>query len=136
MAESQETIPSFSKPAKMPRLRKAKYSLAEEDLLQQEMEKNILVLQDKHSKNVNNMEKNRIWTEITNKINALWVAHRTSKEVRDKWRNTKSMAKAAFTEFRTETNKTGGGPAPKQPSAQLEKVISLFQDSARLVCSR
>lgn len=68
----------------MPRLRKAKYSLAEEDLLQQEVEKNILVLQDKHSKNANNMEKTRIWTEITNKINALGVAHRTSKEVRDK----------------------------------------------------
>ncbi|CAC5399198.1 unnamed protein product [Mytilus coruscus] len=85
---------------------------------------------EKHSNTVSNQQKNKIWLEISEKINALGVAHRTVKEIRDKWRNTTSKAKAKFTEFRYEMKKTGGGPAPSKPSAHLEKVINMFQDSA------
>lgn len=37
---------------------------------------------------------------------------------------------SAFTIHRAELQKTGGGPAPKAPSSQLESVIALYQDSA------
>ncbi|CAC5392238.1 unnamed protein product [Mytilus coruscus] len=73
--------------------------------------------------------KNKIWTNITNKINALGVANRTQKEVRDKWRNLTTKAKSAFTEHRREINKTGGGQAPKKPSSSVERVVNTLQDS-------
>jgi len=66
----------------------------------------------------------------TDKINALGVATRNASEVRYKWRNTTSKAKSAFTMHRAELKKTGGGPALKAPSSQLETVIALYQDSA------
>jgi hypothetical protein len=54
----------------------------------------------------------RIWKNVTSKINALGVAPRSVKEIKDKWRNLTSKAKSAFTEYRREKNMTGGGPAP------------------------
>ncbi|XP_076105895.1 uncharacterized protein LOC143074231 [Mytilus galloprovincialis] len=55
------------------------------------------------------------------KVNSLGVALRTATEVRNKWRNTTRVAKAVYTTHRSELFKTGGGPAPKQPSSAVEK---------------
>jgi hypothetical protein len=49
---------------------------------------------------VTNLEKARIWKNVTSKINALGVAPRSVKEIKDKWRNLTSKAKSAFTEYR------------------------------------
>jgi hypothetical protein len=46
---------------------------------------------------VTNLEKARIWKNVTSKINALGVAPRSVKEIKDKWRNLTSKAKSAFT---------------------------------------
>jgi hypothetical protein len=46
---------------------------------------------------VTNLEKARIWKNVASKINALGVAHRSVKEIKDKWRNLTSKAKSAFT---------------------------------------
>jgi hypothetical protein len=46
---------------------------------------------------VTNLEKARIWKNVASKINALGVAHRSVKEIKDKWRNLTSKAKPAFT---------------------------------------
>ena len=40
-----------------------------------------------------------------------------------------STAKKEFATFRRETKKTGGGPAPKPPSASSEKIIEVFEDT-------
>ncbi|CAG2195860.1 unnamed protein product [Mytilus edulis] len=63
------------------------------------------------------------------KVNSLGVAIRTATEVRNKWRNTTRVAKAVYTTHRSELFKTGGGPAPKQPSSAVEKVIHLMKDT-------
>ncbi|CAC5412673.1 unnamed protein product [Mytilus coruscus] len=118
-----------SNPKKLPRLRKTNFSQLEENILQTEVEKNYATIREKHSTSTTNQEKNKIWTNITNKINALGVANRTQKEVRDKWRNLTTKAKSAFTEHRREINKTGGGPAPKIPSSSVERVVNMLQDS-------
>ncbi|CAC5399438.1 unnamed protein product [Mytilus coruscus] len=118
-----------SNPKKLPRLRKTNFSQLEENILQTEVEKNYATIREKHSTSTTNQEKNKIWTNITNKINALGVANRTQKEVRDKWRNLTTKAKSAFTEHRREINKTGGGPAPKKPSSSVERVVNMLQDS-------
>ena len=87
-------------PKKVPRARKANFSMLEESILQREMENNFDVLRDKHSNSVTNLEKARIWKNVTSKINALGVAPRNVKEIKDKWRNLTSKAKSAFTEYR------------------------------------
>ncbi|VDI68839.1 Hypothetical predicted protein [Mytilus galloprovincialis] len=89
-------------PPKLPRLRKTKYSVAEENLIQ----------------------------EGAIKINSLRVTYRTGNEIRDKWRNTVSKANKAFTEQRREVSKTGGGPPPKPIPPQFEAVIDLMKDSS------
>ncbi|XP_076116618.1 uncharacterized protein LOC143084096 [Mytilus galloprovincialis] len=64
------------------------------------------------------------------KVNSLGVAYRTGNEIRDKWRNTVSKAKKAFTEQRREVSKTGEGPPPKPIPPQFEAVIDLMKDSS------
>ena len=91
-------------PKKVPRARKANFSMLEESILQREVENNFDVLRDKHSNSVTNLEKARIWKNVTSKINALGVAPRSVKEIKDKWRNLTSKAKSAFTEYRREKN--------------------------------
>jgi flagellar basal body P-ring protein FlgI len=51
----------------------------EESILQREVENNFDVLRDKHSNSVTNLEKARIWKNVTSKINALGVAPRSVK---------------------------------------------------------
>ncbi|CAC5371840.1 unnamed protein product [Mytilus coruscus] len=89
-------------PQRLPRLGKPNFSIAEENHMHDEVEKNVKVLREKHNDTVSNQQKNKIWLEISEKINALGVAHRTVKEIRDKWRNTTSNAKAKITEYRYE----------------------------------
>ncbi|PFX24773.1 hypothetical protein AWC38_SpisGene10618 [Stylophora pistillata] len=48
---------------------------------------------------------------------------RTTAEVREKWRNLQAQAKKEFNEMTKEQKKTGGGPAPKMPSALTAKAL-------------
>ena len=64
---------------KVPRARKANFFMLEESILQREVEKNVDVLRNKHSNSVTNVEKARIWKDVTTKINALGVAPRTKR---------------------------------------------------------
>jgi hypothetical protein len=57
-------------PKKLPKVRKVNFSPLEESILQREVEKNFDVLKEKHSNAMTNVEKARIWSEITTKINA------------------------------------------------------------------
>jgi hypothetical protein len=66
-------------------------------MLQHEVGKHFEILNRKFSNTTTNHQKKAIWARITDKINALGVAIRTASEVRDKWRNTTSKAKSAFT---------------------------------------
>ncbi|CAC5398514.1 unnamed protein product [Mytilus coruscus] len=110
-------------PSKLKRLKKTNFTVAEEDLIQQLVEKHLNILNGKLTNTVTNKLKNQIWDEITIKVNSLGV------EVRNKWRNTTRVAKALFSKHRTETFKTGGGPAPKPPSTAVERVIDLMKNT-------
>ena len=70
-----------------------------------------------------------MWKKITYAVNAVGVAMRTTTEVREKWRNLHSQAKKEFSELAKEQKKTGGGPAPKMPSALIAKVIDIFKET-------
>ena len=71
MADMADDPASAPAPAKLQRIRKAKYSLAEEEVLQQEVAKNLSLLREKHGTEVTNKQKQKVWKEITDKINSL-----------------------------------------------------------------
>ncbi|VDI15911.1 Hypothetical predicted protein [Mytilus galloprovincialis] len=123
MAESAEPNPS-----KLKRLKKTNFTVGEEDL--QLVEKHSSIINRKLYKYSNQpVEKKKVWDDIAIKVNSLGVAIRTATEDRNKWRNTTRVAKAVYTTHRSELFKTGGGPAPKQPSSAVEKVIHLMKDT-------
>lgn len=88
------------------------------------MHDEVEILREKHSNTVSNQQKKKGRLEISERINALGVAHITVEETRDTWWNTK------FTEYSNKLKKNDGDPAPSKPSARLEKVINMSQDSA------
>ena len=51
-------------------------------------------------------------------------------EIRDKWKNLQSHAKREFSSFKSEQKKTGGGPAPPNPSK-----ASLLRNGQCLACT-
>ena len=68
------------------------------------------------SKFTNGVKENLIWEDIGAAIDAVGVAFRSTEKVKDKWKNLQSNTKKEFSGFKTEQKKTGGGPAPRNPS--------------------
>jgi len=62
-------------------------------------------------------------------VNAVGTEKGTLNEVKEKWKNLHSSAKKEFAGFTKERKKTGGGPAPKAPSAATAKMIELFKET-------
>ena len=95
----------------------------------EKVEENLSVLQSKPTNSVRNQRKNEIWTEIADVVNAVGAEKRTTPEVREKWKNLHSQAKKEFAGFKRKTKKTGGGGAPKEPSAATAKIIDLMKET-------
>ena len=70
-----------------------------------------------------------MWKKIADSVNAVGVAMQTTAEVRKKLQNLHSQAKKEFSELTKEQKKTGGGPAPKMPSALTAKVIYILKET-------
>ncbi|CAG2192422.1 unnamed protein product [Mytilus edulis] len=70
--------------------------LAEINVLQDEVEKNYAVINDKFGSAVTNKRKTAVWGRISMMVSSLGVAHRSAKECKDKWGNTKKEAKKIF----------------------------------------
>ena len=111
------------------RNRKPNFSENEISVITEKVKNHLEVIQSKFSNNLTNKKKNQIWQEITEAVNAVGMAGRSLTEVKDKWRSMHSIAKKEFSAFRRETQKTGGGPAPKPPSLSSEKIIEVFEDT-------
>ena len=107
------------------RKRKPNFSVNEISVI---TENHLAVIQSKLTNNITNRKKNEVWQEMG-------TARRTVAEVKDKWKNLHSTANKEFATFWRETKKTGGGPAPKPPSASSEKV-EVFEDTPAWVSSR
>ncbi|CAC5415894.1 unnamed protein product [Mytilus coruscus] len=63
-------------------------------------------------------------------VSAFGVAHRSAKECRDKWGNTKKEAKKVFSVTKKDHARTGGGPQAKPLSLAIHRTIDLCKDSA------
>ena len=105
--------------------RKHNFSPSEINILTEKVE----VLQSKLTNSITNKRKKQIWENITAAVNAIGLEKRAVSEVREKWKNIHSPAKKEFANYNKGTRKTGGGPAPKQPSETSKRLIELFQDT-------
>ena len=102
-------------------------------VITENVKNHLAVIQSKLTNNITNRKKNEVWQEITDAVNAVGTAGRTVVEVKDKWKNLHSTAKKEFATFKRETKKTGGGPAPKPPSASSGKIIEVFEDTPAFI---
>ncbi|CAG2249535.1 unnamed protein product [Mytilus edulis] len=110
--------------------RKPNFSEAEINVLQDEVEKNYAVINDKFGSAVTNKRKTAVWGRISMMVSSLGVAHRSAKECKDKWGNTKKEAKKIFSVKKRDHGKTGGGPQAKPVSVAVNRTIDLCKDSA------
>ncbi|CAC5407308.1 unnamed protein product [Mytilus coruscus] len=129
MADLTSAYQSFVKKKKT-RERKPNFSEAEISVIQDEVEKNYAVINDKFSSSVSNKMKTAVWTKISMKVSSLGVAHRSAKECKDKWGNTKKEAKQIFSVKKRDHAKIGGGPQAKPLSMAINRTIDLCKDSA------
>ena len=115
----------MASPAK--KTRKSNFSASEIAVLTEKYEENIEILQSKFTNSVSNAKKNKVWEEIAAAVNAVGVTLRTTQEV--KWKNLQCTAKKEFRGFKKEQRKTGGGPAPSNPSEATLKIIEMFSET-------
>ena len=105
------------------RKRKPNFSINKISVITENVKNHLAVIQSKLTNNITNRKKNEVWQEITHAKNAVGTAGRVVAEVKDKWKNLHSTAKKEFATFKRETKKTGGGPAPRPPSAFSGKLL-------------
>ena len=108
--------------------RKQNFCASECSLIVELVEKDLEVLRGKHSNILTNARKQKLWKEITLKVNSLGYAVRTPTEVREKWRNLSQYAKKTNSGLVKSRSKTGGGPADKPLDATTVKIINLLRD--------
>ena len=109
------------------RNRKTNFTADEIRIILEEYEASQSTIEGKFSPSVTNAAKQALWEDITSKVNALGVAHRTPKDIEVKMKNLKSDAKITHNEYKRHINGTGGGPPAKPPTEAQNKVISLFE---------
>lgn len=113
--------------SKTKRERKKNFTIDEIQLLTAEFSENKDVLESKLTNSITNKHKNDLWQRITEKINALGYEKRTVDEIKMKWRNLTSHAKASWNNFKRDCNKTGGGPAPAPPTQDEMRIVTLYE---------
>ena len=108
--------------------RKQNFTAAECSLLVDLVEKNMDTLRGQFSSTITNAKKQKLWETMASQINSLGHEKRTSKEIREKWRNMAQIAKKNNSGILQSQRKTGGGPAAKPPTTTTAKIISLLSD--------
>ena len=107
--------PSATSSASLSAPRKKNFTMDEERVLLEEYATRKEYLTSAFNNKVTNNGKNIRWKEITDAVNALGHENRVPTEVKSKWKNMSSKAKATFHSFKKAQKQTGGGPPPKPP---------------------
>ncbi|CAG2220927.1 unnamed protein product [Mytilus edulis] len=109
---------------------KPNFTQEEVNVIQDQVQKNYKVINEKFGDGITNSRKIAVWSRISILVSALGVANRSPKDCKDKWANTKKVAKKVFNNRNKEQRATGGGPQPKKLSLAIERTIDLCKDSA------
>ena len=110
------------------RKRKPNFTTRELTTITENVEAKKGILQSKFTDNVTNKSKNETWKAITEKVNAVDVASRTTYEVKQKWQGLFSTAKREFNQQKKAQRKTGGGPAPGKPSDTSKLIVEVYDN--------
>ncbi|VDI83367.1 Hypothetical predicted protein [Mytilus galloprovincialis] len=110
--------------------KKAEFLGREINVLQDEVEKNYAVINDKFGSAVTNKRKTAVWERISMMVPSLGVAHRSAKKCKDNVGQHKKEAKKIFSVKKRDHGKTGGGPQAKPVSVAVNRTIDLCKDSA------
>ena len=111
------------------RKRKPNFTTRELTIITENVEANKGILQSKFTDNVTNKTKTETWKAITEKVNAVGVASRTIYEVKQKWKGLFSIAKKEFSQQKKAQRKTGGGPAPGEPSDTSKMIVEVYDNT-------
>ncbi|KAG1670651.1 hypothetical protein GQR58_016754 [Nymphon striatum] len=88
----------------------------------------------KQTNSVTNAKKAKVWTEITDKLNARADNQkRTVAQVKEKWRKECSKAKLELNLSIKSQKKTGGGPSEYFLNENTQKIITLHSDAPNFV---
>ncbi|CAG2254398.1 unnamed protein product [Mytilus edulis] len=82
--------------AKTQRDRKPNFTQEEVNVIQDQVQKNYKVINEKFGDGITNSRKIAVWSRISILVSALGVANRSPKDCKDKWANTKKVAKKVF----------------------------------------
>ena len=98
------------------RARAPDYSEAEISVIRSNFSKYHKVLSAKHSNEITQKAKDKIYQEIATEVNAIGVAERSIQSIKDKWqtlkKNVKDKVASAMREKRKQRERTGGGENP------------------------
>lgn len=89
--------------------RKANFSDREISVLIDKVEDNYKILSAKFSDVITSQEKNKVWNDIAEAVNAVSTVQRTTDELKKKWEDLKTRTKKKASETKKEMGKTGGG---------------------------
>ncbi|CAC5364573.1 unnamed protein product [Mytilus coruscus] len=92
--------------AKKQRDRKPNFIQEEVNVIQDQVQKNYKVLNEKFGDGVTNSRKTAVWSRISILVSALGVANRSTKDCKDKWANTKKEAKKVYSKLNKEQRAT------------------------------
>uniref|UniRef100_A0A671S9L1 Uncharacterized protein n=1 Tax=Sinocyclocheilus anshuiensis TaxID=1608454 RepID=A0A671S9L1_9TELE len=108
------------------------FSKHEIAVLLEEVENNKIQLFSKLKNSITNADKQKIWAEITQKINAAGYGNgRSPEEVRNKWRDFTSVTKRRAAACKREANKTGAVINSVPPlTTEEEKVLAILGPEA------
>ncbi|XP_048589691.1 myb/SANT-like DNA-binding domain-containing protein 4 isoform X2 [Nematostella vectensis] len=124
---SQNSTVEDTKPDK--RKRKPNFSQRELNVITESVETKKDILQSKFTNNLTNQMKQKVWLDITAKVNAVGVAYRTVEEVRVKWKALFSVAKKEYSVAKKGKRQTGGGPPPKEPSEISKQIVEVYDNT-------
>ena len=112
------------------RKRKPNFTTRELTIITENVEANKGMLQSKFTDNVTNESKNETWKAITEKVNAVGVASRTTYELLN--RNGKvcsAQPRGSSVKKKKAQRKTGGGPAPGEPSDASKLIVEVYDNT-------
>ena len=88
------------------------------------------ILTSKFKSNITNEDKNRLWDQITNKVNSVSEVARTREAVKKKWQDFSSLTKGKEAKRRSAIRLTGGGVGPDELSTLEVKTVEIIGDIA------
>ena len=126
------------------RKRKCNFSSLETAVLVEKYEEHKVLLDSKLTNQLTYIKKCILWEEITQAVNFVGNASRTTDEIRAKWKGLKKAAKKACSFEIRQARKTGGGPPEKsnenteetpveRRKRRLNKIVDMYRQSSSFV---